>query len=468
MLRLHRIINVRFFTLILVVSLATACDGTKPAVGETWTLVELLTRGKRTDIVPEVVEVRNCGVAERKTVNCSAGTSNDLSVNLGGGVTFGGGVEGTISASVSSGLGLGRDSGESLALDLPPEGFIYRYTIEKTYRVLAGEVLARSSEGNEHRAPYAFHASCSIRIESREESPCTKAQAPTVTPAAKPILPADTPVSVPPPPTPVPPTDTPPLIPALTSTPTYTPVPPTSDLTGKIAYAMRDGIYVMDAEGSNRNKVYEIAGWMPVLSPDGNKIAFIRQDGLWVMDANGSGVQQIVNSDRICCAAWAPDSTQVVYTDSWAGYIVKIPGGIPEHIGGEWRYLAWSPDGVWFAGQSGQGLVKQPVSGGHTSVLDPSTGWQEGQPTWSPDGTRIAYVKGDDIFVMNADGSGQARLTDHPASDRYPHWSPDGSKIVFDTNRDGNYEIYVMNPDGSDQVNLTNSAESEWWPTWAP
>ena len=101
-------------------------------------------------------------------------------------------------------------------------------------------------------------------------------------------------------------------------------------------------------------------------------------------------------------------------------------------------------------------------------MLDPSTGWQEGQPTWSPDGTRIAYVKGDDIFVMNADGSGQARLTDHPASDRYPHWSPDGSKIVFDTNRDGNYEIYVMNPDGSDQVNLTNSAESEWWPTWAP
>jgi TolB protein len=100
-------------------------------------------------------------------------------------------------------------------------------------------------------------------------------------------------------------------------------------------------------------------------------------------------------------------------------------------------------------------------------VLDPSAGWGA-CPVWSPDGTRIAYTKNGDIFVINADGSGQTKLTDHPAGDWDPRWSPDGSKIVFTTDRDGNREIYVMNPDGSNQTNLTNSAENEEHPSWAP
>ena len=65
-----------------------------------------------------------------------------------------------------------------------------------------------------------------------------------------------------------------------------------------------------------------------------------------------------------------------------------------------------------------------------------------------------------EIYVMNADGSGQTRLTDNPASDTQPAWSPDGSRIVFTSNRDEpnpstcshflcNHEIYVMNADGS-------------------
>lgn len=225
----------------------------------------------------------------------------------------------------------------------------------------------------------------------------------------------------------------------------------------------------MDADGNNRERVYEGGGYRFALSPDGCRIALIRQDGLWVMDVNGGGMQQIINSDRVCCIAWAPDSSQLAYTDSGAGYIVKIPDGIPQHVGGQWVYdLAWSPDGGWFAYyQSGQGLMKQPVSGGPTSVLDSSINWGEGQPAWSPDGTRIAYLQDGDIFVINADGSGKEKLTDNPALDRYPRWSPDGSKIVFNTDRDGNHEIYVMNPDGSNQMNLTNSAEDEWQPSWA-
>ena len=80
-------------------------------------------------------------------------------------------------------------------------------------------------------------------------------------------------------------------------------------------------------------------------------------------------------------------------------------------------------------------------------------------PTWSPDGMRIAFVSGRagnaEIYVMNADGSSPTRLTNNPAFDTDPAWSADGTKIAFASNRDGNNEIYVMNADGSGVERLT-------------
>ena len=242
----------------------------------------------------------------------------------------------------------------------------------------------------------------------------------------------------------------------------------------------------MNADGSNRRRVYEgdvdVRGYdsvgrgikvpggvgMAVLSPDGSKIAFVRKDGYWVMDANGSGVQQIMvvaeewKINVYSRVAWAPDSKQII---CGKGYIVKIPGGSPQPIGG---WGDWSPDGGWFAYNHNQGLVKREVWGGPLFVLDSNASQWEGQPAWSPDGTRIVYTKSGDIFVINADGSGQTRLTDHPAGDWEPRWSPDGGKIIFTSDRDGNREIYVMNPDGSNPINLTNSAENEEQPSWSP
>lgn len=62
------------------------------------------------------------------------------------------------------------------------------------------------------------------------------------------------------------------------------------------------------------------------------------------------------------------------------------------------------------------------------------------------------------IYIMNANGSGQTRLTNNAANDTTPSLSRDGTKIVFNSNRDGNDEIYTMNVDGSNQTRLTNSA----------
>ena len=50
---------------------------------------------------------------------------------------------------------------------------------------------------------------------------------------------------------------------------------------------------------------------------------------------------------------------------------------------------------------------------------------------------------------MNPDGIGQTRLTNNTADYVHPAWSPDGSKIAFQSSLEGNDEIYVMNADGT-------------------
>jgi len=92
------------------------------------------------------------------------------------------------------------------------------------------------------------------------------------------------------------------------------------------------------------------------------------------------------------------------------------------------------------------------------------TAWYEGSPSWSPDRTKIVYVSargGDaDIYVMNADGTGQRRLAGSKKGpqDQYPAWSPDGKLIAFASNRNGEEDIYVMRADGTGLRQLTKNA----------
>jgi Tol biopolymer transport system component len=83
---------------------------------------------------------------------------------------------------------------------------------------------------------------------------------------------------------------------------------------------------------------------------------------------------------------------------------------------------------------------------------------------------KIAFVSvrdgNQEIYLMNADGSGQTRLTFSPAADNHPSWSPDGSKIAFTSFRDGRYQLYVMNADGSNQHRVTNDPDWDAFPSW--
>jgi TolB protein len=95
------------------------------------------------------------------------------------------------------------------------------------------------------------------------------------------------------------------------------------------------------------------------------------------------------------------------------------------------------------------------------------------RPSFSPDGNRIAFMSQRDggnaeVYVMNADGTGQTRLTKTHAWDTYPAFSPDGNQIAFQSDRDGNHEIYVMNLRGQGVTRITNHAAVDSAPDWQP
>jgi Tol biopolymer transport system component len=104
-----------------------------------------------------------------------------------------------------------------------------------------------------------------------------------------------------------------------------------------------------------------------------------------------------------------------------------------------------------------------------------SPGRDDTNPAWSPDGTRIAHARRDapgntaDIYVMRADGSAVANLSNNTASDREPAWSPDGTRIAFASDRDdSDFDIYVMDADGANLIRLTDRTGPDRSPAWAP
>lgn len=93
-------------------------------------------------------------------------------------------------------------------------------------------------------------------------------------------------------------------------------------------------------------------------------------------------------------------------------------------------------------------------------------------PVWSPTNNQIAFVStdpgNDEIYVINADGSGLRRLTTNSWEwDKHPTWSPDGQYILFYSNRDsGRRQLWLMKADGSEQQLISNNQYNDWDPVW--
>ena len=284
------------------------------------------------------------------------------------------------------------------------------------------------------------------------------------------------------------------------------------DAQARIAFSSdRDGnaeIYVMDADGGNpqnlTNNPHDDVS--PSWSPDGKQIAFMsRRDGhvidgfptyeIYVMDADGDNPQNLTNNlHDDWYPSWSPDGKQIAFASRRDGnyeiYVMDADGSNPQNLTNHPlndRDPSWSSDGerIVFSARRDGHFENEHTMTYEIYVMDADGGNQQRltenrkndwYPSWSPDGKRIAFTsdrKGDfanfEIYVMDDDGGNQQRLTENRVHDKEPSWSPDGKRIAFTSDRPGDFqsaEIYVMDDDGGNQQRLTNNRHADVNPAW--
>jgi Tol biopolymer transport system component len=195
-----------------------------------------------------------------------------------------------------------------------------------------------------------------------------------------------------------------------------------------------------------------------------SRIAFLRGDlpfngpassnrlELDVINGDGSGRRRLAHISGQA-PVWSPDGRRLVF------------GKQPRRRGEACRPAGRCKDEIYVINADGTGLQRLT----RNSLVDSG-------PTWSPDGRRIAFTRDRDeftayIYVMNADGSGQRRLTQDLTRRPWVElaWSPDWKKIAFvGSGALGALDIFVTNADGSGLRNVTNSGTTSFDLAWSP
>ncbi len=133
--------------------------------------------------------------------------------------------------------------------------------------------------------------------------------------------------------------------------------------------------------------------------------------------------------------------------------------------------LALSPDRSRIAIDLQGVLFTLPVGGGRATRLTDNS-FDARQPTWSPDGRRIAFQSNRDghwrIWVVDADGSNPRALTSGVNEEREPSWAPDGRRIAFTSDRSGKFDVWELDLHSGALARRTSTPGGNSRPTWSP
>ena len=202
----------------------------------------------------------------------------------------------------------------------------------------------------------------------------------------------------------------------------------------------------------------------PAWSPNGRQIAFVSIDegvsDIFVMDTDGRNTRQITREmGQNIHPMWSPDGRRLIFnTTMFAGQ------GLPDDHSGDGKRLIGEKrdDSIDLATiqADGRDLRRITQGGGFTYA------------SYSPDGRSILHRKQrgelSQIFVMNADGSGDHNVSGGSTTDGWPAWSVDGKRIVFSRHVANGFQIFVMNADGSNVRQLTDAAGEFTNARWSP
>jgi len=301
----------------------------------------------------------------------------------------------------------------------------------------------------------------------------------------------------------LPPTFTPTSLPTAlpTASPTATPIP-LSNFTlffTSLSGGAQPALYRANGDASSESQIgAEDQGFRDVvLAPNGATLAFVRtvtyagDDGvevtapeLFVAPVSNLGAARQVTrlgGSVLSSPTWNVDSIQLVFVSNFDGdedlfYVTEDGNNLTPLTVNDFmdRDPVWSPKGdvIAYASEQanapGSGLTEiftiTPDGATITQLTEDNN--SSYSPAWSPDGTRLVFASdrsGDgDIFIMDADGQRQTRLTvdDGDAEDRSPAFTPLGQSVVFLSNREGDsFALYEVDLEGKTVTRLAGTRD---------